>query len=85
MISERLDSKDKLTLRIALRHLDVDLPALEEAIRQLMDNRYEYLSANVAEGIMWPLAIEFVTLDALEVSPVTGKSLRVIERRFKDI
>jgi phenylacetate-CoA ligase len=85
MISERLDSKDKLTLRIALRHLDVDLPALEEAIRQLMDDRYEYLGANVAEGIMWPLAIEFVTLDALEVSPVTGKSLRVIERRFKDI
>jgi phenylacetate-CoA ligase len=85
MISERPEGKDRLTLRIALRERRSDEAELEERVRQLMDERYEYLRHNVAEGIMWPLAVEFVTPEALEASPVTGKSLRVIEKRFRDI
>lgn len=82
MVSERLEGKDRLTLRVALRSRRDDEAELEVRIRGLMDERYSYLRHNVAEGIMWPLAVEFVTPEALETSPVTGKSLRVIERRF---
>ena len=85
MISERPEGKDRLTLRIALRERRDDEAELEHKVRQLMDDRYEYLRHNVLEGIMWPLAVEFVTPEQLETSPVTGKSLRVIEKRFRDI
>lgn len=85
MISERPEGKDRLTLRIALRSRRGDEQELEERVRRLMDERYEYLRHNVAEGIMWPLAVEFVTPEGLDSSPVTGKSLRVIEKRFRDI
>lgn len=85
MISERPESKDRLTLRIALRQRRGDEQELEARVRRLMDERYEYLQHNVAEGIMWPLAFEFTTPEGLEVSTVTGKSLRVIEKRFRDI
>lgn len=85
MISERLDGKDRLTLRIALRQRREDEAAMEALVRQLMDSRYEYLHQNVTEGIMWPLRIEWTTPEHLEVSPVTGKLLRVIEQRFKGI
>ena len=50
-----------------------------------MDQRYEYLRQNVQEGLMWPLAVEFVTLEQLEISPRTGKLLPVIEKRFAGI
>ncbi len=82
MLSERLEGKDRLTLRVALSRRRDDEAELEARIRGLMDERYGYLRHNVAEGIMWPLALEFVTPEGLETSPVTGKALRVIERRF---
>ena len=85
MISERPEGKDRLTLRIALRQRRDDEQELADQVARLMDERYEYLQHNVAEGIMWPLSIEFTTPEGLESSPVTGKSLRVIEKRFRGI
>lgn len=85
MISERPEGRDRLTLRIALRQRRDDEAELEALVRQLMDGRYEYLQHNVAEGIMWPLLVEFTTPEGLEVSATTGKSLRVIEKRFGGI
>lgn len=85
MISDRLEGKDRLTLRIALHRRRNDEAELEGEIRKLMDQRYEYLRQNVQDGLMWPLAVEFVSLEQLEVSPRTGKLLRVIEKRFAGI
>lgn len=85
MISERIDGKDRLTLRLALRQRRGDEGELLQQVNHLMDQRYEYLRNNVSEGIMQPLQVEIVTPEQLESSPVTGKSLRVIERRFEGI
>ncbi|MGC9196212.1 MAG: hypothetical protein ACP5IL_12270 [Syntrophobacteraceae bacterium] len=82
MLSDRSEGKDRLSLRIALRNRRNDELELAARVQKLMDDRYVYLRHNVAEGIMCPLEVEFVTPEGLEVSPVTGKALRVIERRF---
>jgi len=82
MIASRSTKKECLTLRIALKNDNIDKKTLEEKIKNAFNKKYPISAQNIIDGIMAPLKLDFCKLNDLEISSVSGKTLRVIDARF---
>ncbi|MET9224821.1 phenylacetate--CoA ligase family protein [Lentzea sp. NPDC003310] len=73
VVIRRVDARDQLVLRVAGPEQDVT--ALRDEVH-VISPRFEL---QVARGVVAPLAVEWVP--ALEVSPRTGKTVRLLDER----
>ncbi|MGD9787885.1 MAG: hypothetical protein AB7U30_08020 [Sulfuricellaceae bacterium] len=81
MVIDHYQQRDQMTLRIAVHGGDAELAAAKESVIATVYANRPMFPELLRQGLVHPLAVEWVSAADLEINPRTGKLKRVLDRR----
>lgn len=75
------DQRDACCLRLAVAHPEAHSAAASQRVAEKIYAARPMFADLLAQSLVHPLAVEWITLQALHTNPRTGKLLRVVDKR----
>ena len=82
MVVTHDDRCDRCTLRIACTRKPENATVLEQKLTDALYRERHMFPDLIRDGVVHPLAIEWIPPDDLITNPRTGKQMRLIDRRI---
>ena len=82
MVVEHDDRRDRCRLRVAVANPALVPPNASDAVRDAFYAERPLFEHSVQDGLVHPLAVEWVLPGELHVNPRTGKLVRLLDRRL---